>query len=371
MHLPGGRRETAPALRRSQVIARECLRSAARALRPPPLAIDAQERWRSAAGAVLGILVTALVAHRLADAFALPAWLVAPIGASAVILFVLPSSPLARPWSVIVGNTLSAVVGVAVVRLVPEPHLAAGLAVGGAIVAMMLARCLHPPGAAVALLTVLSHGADTAATVMPVLMNSALLVVSASAYNALTRRHATERLAAAAPDRAPAARRFAAADLDAALARYNQVVDVNREDLETLLYEAESIAWQRTLGALRCDGVMSAPAVAVGEDDDLSRAWQLLHAHSIKALPVVRGDGSLSGIVTLADLVRNANASERVSAVMTGAVRSATDTMRMLDLLPLFSEGGHHHLPVVDRDGRLVGMVTQSDVIRALHGALG
>lgn len=371
MRRPGSRRETAPALRPSNLVAWDRLRGAARALRPPPLAIDGQERWRSAAGAALGILVTALVSHRLAGSLALPAWLVAPIGASAVIVFVLPSSPLARPWSVIVGNTLSALVGAAVVLLVPELRLAAGLAVGGAIVAMMLARCLHPPGAAVALLTVLSHGAEAAATVLPVLMNSVLLVLSASAYNALTRRPATDRPAAAASDRAPPLRRFAAADLDAALARCNQVIDVNREDLETLLYEAESIAWQRTLGALRCDGVMSAPAVTVGEDDDLSRAWQLLHAHSIKALPVVRGDGRLSGIVTLADLVRNTNASERVSAVMTAAVRSATGTMRVLDLLPLFSEGGHHHLPVVDRGGRPVGMVTQSDVIRALHGALG
>ena len=369
MRLPGVRREIAPALRSSHLAALGGLRRAALALRPPPLAIDGHERWRAAAGAVLGILITALVAHRLADAFALPAWLVAPIGASAVIVFVLPSSPLARPWSVIVGNTLSALVGVAVARMVPELHVAAGLAVGGAIVAMMLARCLHPPGAAVALLTVLSHEADAAATVTPVLMNSALLVLSASAYNALTRRRATG--AAAAPDRPPAARRFAAADLDAALARYNQVVDVNREDLETLLYEAESIAWQRTLGALRCDGVMSRPPVTVGEDDDLPTAWQLLHAHSIKALPVVREDGRMSGIVTLADLVRNANASGRVSGVMTREVRSATDTMRVLDLLPLFSEGGHHHLPVVDRDGGLIGMVTQSDVIRALHGALG
>ena len=37
-----------------------------------------------------------------------------------------------------------------------------------------------------------------------------------------------------------------------------------------------------------------------------------------------------------------------------------------LDLLPLFSAQGHHHLPVIDADKRLVGILTQTDLVRAL-----
>jgi CBS domain-containing membrane protein len=36
------------------------------------------------------------------------------------------------------------------------------------------------------------------------------------------------------------------------------------------------------------------------------------------------------------------------------------------DLVPVFSTHGHHHLPVVDEELRLVGIVTQTDVLRAL-----
>jgi len=38
----------------------------------------------------------------------------------------------------------------------------------------------------------------------------------------------------------------------------------------------------------------------------------------------------------------------------------------VVDLLAAFSEDDHHHLPVVDGDGKLVGILTQSDFLRAL-----
>jgi len=39
------------------------------------------------------------------------------------------------------------------------------------------------------------------------------------------------------------------------------------------------------------------------------------------------------------------------------------------ELVPLFSEGGHHHIPIIDADKRLVGIITESDVVRALYRA--
>src|SRR5690606_419609 len=81
--------------------------------------------------------------------------IVAPIGASAVLLFAVPASPLAQPWSIVGGNTISALVGVTVVTFVKEPVLAIGLAVSLAILAMSLTRSLHPPGGAAALTAVI------------------------------------------------------------------------------------------------------------------------------------------------------------------------------------------------------------------------
>ena len=106
---------------------------------------------RSGLGALLGIPATGLLAHMVASghASALPL-LVPPIGASAVLAFAVPASPLAQPRAIIGGNMISALVG-ATCALVFHPHpvLAAAMAVACAIVAMGLLGCLHPPGGAV------------------------------------------------------------------------------------------------------------------------------------------------------------------------------------------------------------------------------
>ena len=41
-----------------------------------------------------------------------------------------------------------------------------------------------------------------------------------------------------------------------------------------------------------------------------------------------------------------------------------------MDLVPLFSHGGHHHLPIVDLEDRLVGVITQTDLVRTLAVAV-
>jgi len=70
------------------------------------------------------------------------------MGASSVLLFAVPASPLAQPWSIVGGNFVSALVGIGCAHWIPDPALAATLAVGLAIIAMFQLRCLHPPGGA-------------------------------------------------------------------------------------------------------------------------------------------------------------------------------------------------------------------------------
>jgi len=89
------------------------------ALRPAPLNIDARERLRVVLGAGLGLLLAGVLS-RWALGPSLP-WLVAPIGASAVLVFGVPASPLAQPWAVVGGNTVSALAGIACMNLLPLP----------------------------------------------------------------------------------------------------------------------------------------------------------------------------------------------------------------------------------------------------------
>ena len=82
-------------------------------------------------------------------------WLIAPMGASRRAAVCRPGQPLAQPWSILVGNGVSALMGVLSASLVPDMALASALAVMLAIAAMFLTRSLHPPGGAVALTAVI------------------------------------------------------------------------------------------------------------------------------------------------------------------------------------------------------------------------
>lgn len=371
------------------------LRAWLRALRPAQLAIDGHERRRVVAGGALGIVMVALLSHAWPVWPGLP-WLVAPLGASAVLVFGLPASPLAQPWSVLGGNTLSALVGVLCVHLLPTPELAASVAVAGAIAVMLAARCLHPPGGAAALLAVMTGMGDWHFALAPVALNSALLVAAGMLYNPLTGRRYPHAQDAAAGAAKPAGERgpgFSDADLDAVLARYNQVLDIPRDDLRSLLEQSELEAHRRRLDTLRCRDIMSADPLTVAFGTPLHEAWQLLRGHRIKALPVVDRYGFIVGIVTQADFLRSAELDhpeglERINArlgrllrptpgthsdkpevvgqIMSRQVRVASAERPLNELVPLFSSTGHHHIPIIGERNRLVGIITQTDLVAAL-----
>jgi CBS domain-containing membrane protein len=207
------------------------------------------DRLLACLGALFGIGLTFLVCTMLPlEAHHLPL-LVAPIGASAVLLFAVPASPLAQPWSVIGGNTVSALVGVCVVRLVSDPVLAAGLAVGGAILVMSLLRCLHPPGGASALMIVIGGPTVTEAgflfPFLPIALNSVLLVGLGWLFHRFSRHSYPHKPVAIPKTAEDAATLIEMTDLDMALEELGESFDVAREDLETLLHRAEIHARRR------------------------------------------------------------------------------------------------------------------------------
>lgn len=106
--------------------------------------------------------------------------LLASMGATAVLLYATPHSPLVQPSAVVVGHLLSALVGILAHHWVPAPF-AVGLAVGGAIIAMHLFGCLHPPGGATALYAVsggpLIWELDYDYVLRPVGMSAVLMVL--------------------------------------------------------------------------------------------------------------------------------------------------------------------------------------------------
>ncbi|WP_062307833.1 HPP family protein [Polynucleobacter sinensis] len=144
------------------------------------------ERIRSVFGAFIGLMLALTLAKYLGELSGLDEWLMASLGASALLVFALPQSPMAQPWAVIAGNTLSALVGISVIHLVGEPLIAMPLAASLSILGMFVLRCLHPPAAAVALIVVLGHVMHYRYAFFPVMVDSVLLVLAGAVYSNLT-----------------------------------------------------------------------------------------------------------------------------------------------------------------------------------------
>lgn len=144
------------------------------------------ERIRSVFGAFIGIMLVLTISKYLGELGNFDEWLMASLGASALLVFALPQSPMAQPWAVIAGNTISALVGISVIHLVNEPLLAMPIAASLSILGMFILRCLHPPAAAVALIVVLGHVMHYRYAFFPVMIDSILLVIAGAAYSNLT-----------------------------------------------------------------------------------------------------------------------------------------------------------------------------------------
>jgi CBS domain-containing membrane protein len=360
---------------------------------PAAMNVKWPERMRSALGALIGIAFTGGSMHLLLGPGANIPMLVAPMGASAVLLFGVPASPLAQPWSIIGGNLVSATVGVACATLIADPVAAAALAVGVAIAAMFALRCVHPPSGAVALTAVLGgpaiHALGFRFVLEPILIQSAALLGAALVYHAVTGHrypHAT-RAAPSAPQVPASSSSITRDDLEAVLNRRGELLDIDPEDLETLFRETQMQAYARTFSELACRDVMSSPVVSITPDTTLRAAADLLQRHAIKALPVVDRRQHVVGIVTRADLTnrpksvdlrlmealaarlfkRDATRGRLVSTVMTTHVRTVATSTPIVELVPFFADDGHHHIPVIDTQDRLVGIITQSDLIEGLY----
>jgi len=208
------------------------------------------ERLVACLGAAICIALTIIICSEFPLAAADLPIIVAPLGASAVLVFAIPASPLAQPWPVVGGNTISTLVGVVAFETVADPTMAAGVAVGGAILAMSLFRCLHPPGGAAALTAVIGsgeiHAAGYAFAFAPVALNSIALVTLAMFFHGSMARSYPHRPAdlptgAVAPG-------LHLADIDAALEDMHETFDISREDLDALLSRAELHALARTSG---------------------------------------------------------------------------------------------------------------------------
>lgn len=339
----------------------------------PPTAPDLA---RGGLGALLAILLAGAAARAVPGGPEALPFVVAPMGAAAVLLFAVPASPLAQPWPVIGGNLVSTAVGLTAHELVPDVLAAAALGVGAAIAVMMVLRCLHPPGGACALLAATATPAIEEQgylfVLLPVAVNTAALVLVALGVNNLTGRRYPHR-PPASPDQPSPTERLGVQpeDVEEAMRRSGERLDVLPADVVALVRDAERQALDRRLGRLPVTEVMNRDVATLLPFESIYRARMLIVQRHVKSLPVVDDERRVLGIVSITDLfTRDVVELEPVETIMTTDVVTLVETAPVAELVPLMTDEGFRHLPVVDAEGRLVGIVTRGELLAVLHRAL-
>lgn len=127
----------------------------------------------------------------------------------------------------------------------------------------------------------------------------------------------------------------------------------------------------------RVDQLMSRDVVSVAHDATAPQAWQLLQRHGFAQAPVLDANGSLVGLLLRADLqappdadadALQALAALTAQALMVAPVQALLVGTELREAARRLLETGLSGLPVLDEQAALAGMLTRTDLLRAVAG---
>ena len=310
---------------------------------------------RASLGAGLGLLIGDLVLWLLHGPVPMTqALLIAPFGASAFLIFAVPNSPLAQPWSAVVGNTVSALAGLVVLQLGLPQLLAVCLAVAVAIAFMALTRALHPPGGAVAIATVLA-APPLLFALIPVLTGTLALVLGGMVWAQLTGRRYPFRQPAALARQGPGPM-----ELAAAIGALRMGANIGVADLSRLIATVEAL--HSAHAPMTAQDVMTRDLITLHSGDDPAHAVALFRQTGHRHLPMLEGTRFLGLVPQTALLGPNP-----VALIAEPVHTTAPDTP-LADLLTHFALSRDTCLAVTDGTA-LRGLITRSDLLAALFRA--
>jgi CBS domain-containing membrane protein len=367
-----------------------------------PINLSLKGKFISVVSCFSVILLTAWITQQFTSSTAYPI-IVASMGASAVILFIMPTSPLAQPWPLVGGQLVSAVIGVASAQVFTDTVFASACAVGGSVLVMLLLRCLHPPGAATALTPIMAGAMSSIGydfILLPVALNVAIMLLMAIVINRWLLRYdyptaphqAENKKHQYSPLIQPSQRvGISEQDLEQALENRDMFMDVSAGDLSKLLTDAQLQSFKRYSGNITCADIMIKNIMTVEYGTEVEEAWNIMHSEKLKAMPVLDRARRIIGIITWNDFFKfinvganetfqdkfrafirrtpevSASKPESVGHIMTSSVSVLPETAHIAELIPLMSNQGYRQIPIVNNEERLVGMVYQANLIAALY----
>ena len=352
------------------------------------------ERWRSTIAAFCGMCVIEAVLS-IAPGDPDARHLLAPLGATSVILFALPHSPLGQPWSTAGGLVLSGLIGLLCHQWIHPAWLAIAVALAMAVWLMARLRCIHPPGGAMAVVFASGLAVGNGSAIEMNLLNTVAALLAALAVNAaIPGRRWPQCFQEMPGQRQPQQVHrpgISHDDLQYALTSIDSFLDITEDDLVQVYDLALSHAYERH-EQRRCGDIMTASVVSVEFGTSLNEAWILLRQHHVKALPVVDRARRVIGMISadnfldhvppegsprIGENIRRllrydatplSSKPEVVGQIMAPPIVIASIGDPISRIAHLLAGRSHHSaVPVVDENRKLVGILGQTDLLAALY----
>jgi len=369
---------------------------------PVASALHRRDQWLAVLASFAAMLLIGLLSGWMTPGLQ-KLLLVASLGPSIVLVFVVPNSPFSQPYPMLMGHFVSAIIGVGCAYLPLELYFSAAIGITLCMMAMFFLGCVHPPAGATAMMPIIV-GAEAVGgfhfVYFPVLSNMAVLVILGILFHRywLKKEYPTHPTPTKDPihkheDASPLVRLgINPEDLEGALKEFDAYLNITEKDLEQVYGLAQEKAYTRKFGEVRCQDIMSRDVISVTTDTALEEAWALLRQHKVKLLPVVDPQQQVIGIISLVDYLKRADlktyeglyerlehfvkgdanedqSTRHVGEIMASPAFTVKQDDLVASLVPLLSDKGMHHVPVVDANNKLVGIVTQSDLIAALYSS--
>ncbi len=179
-------------------------------------------------------------------------------------------------------------------------------------------------------------------------------------------------------------------DIVEAMKSISGFLDITPADFREIYLIAYKHSFERLSKAVKAVHVMTRNVIAVKEDTPLIETAELLSGHSISGLPVLDAAGCVKGVISEKDFLYEMGGHEsrkvmnvithlmknKECAVMTLAERKAADIMTspaitvqeettVFEIAGLFDQRKINRVPVVDRNSKLTGIVTRSDIVQS------
>ncbi len=178
-------------------------------------------------------------------------------------------------------------------------------------------------------------------------------------------------------------------DLRAALKELKAYVDITEDDLMRIYAIALRHAEQRVARRISVRDVMTKNVIKITADADFNEATNLLSENRISGLPVVDEDNRVIGLITEADVLSMAGMrkghafkdiirhilgeplsgpkkSRRLRDVMTSPAITTGPDADIREVALTLDEKRIKRLPVVDDQGRLIGVISRADIVRVI-----